>query len=322
MPLWKRYVDDTFTLVKKNKINDVLKKINSFHPYIKFTHEVEKDNQIAFLDVLLKKRSDKGIETTVYRKPTNNSIYIHWNAYGPKQWKTGTLAGIIRRAYDICSTDENRENELNFIFKVFTEINGYPKALVRSMLRKTKEMFEMNSTGEADDVSENVKEETEDAPLIFKVPFRGDKGERLLNKMSRRLDSDLPKNLKFRIVHTGTKISKFFNIKDKVDDKHLSNFIYHHDCQNKKCKDGDYIGETARRKTRRTKEHAGKDKSSHIFLHSTKTKHPRAREENFKVLATNYQDRRKRKLAEAMYIRDLKPSLNKQKDSFKLALFA
>ena len=124
------------------------------------------------------------------------------------------------------------------------------------------------------------------------------------------------------MFHTGTKISKFFNIKDKVDDKHLSNFIYHHDCQNKKCKDGDYIGETARRKTRRTKEHASKEKNSYIFQHSTKTKHPRAREENFKVLATNYQDRRKRKLAEAMYIRDLKPSLNKQKDSFKLALFA
>ena len=36
----------------------------------------------------------------------------------------------------------------------------------------------------------------------------------------------------------------------------------------------------------------------------------------------NYSDRRKRKLAEAMFIRDLKPTLNKQKESYKLALFA
>ena len=89
----------------------------------------------------------------------------------------------------------------------------------------------------------------------------------------------------------------------------------------KKCED-DYIGETARRKAIRTNEHAGKDKDSHIYQHSTKKKHPRAREENFKILARNYPDRRKRKLAEAMFIRDLKPSLNKKKDSFKLALFA
>ena len=40
------------------------------------------------------------------------------------------------------------------------------------------------------------------------------------------------------------------------------------------------------------------------------------------VLATNYSDRRKRKLAEAMFIRDLKPTLNKQKESNKLLLFA
>ena len=72
----------------------------------------------------------------------------------------------------------------------------------------------------------------------------------------------------------------------------------------------------------RTEEHGGKDKQSWIYKHSSKTKHPRAKYEDFEILATNYEDRRKRKLAEAMFIRDLKPSLNKQKESYKLALFA
>ena len=72
----------------------------------------------------------------------------------------------------------------------------------------------------------------------------------------------------------------------------------------------------------RTGEHGGKDKNSWIFKHSSKTKHPRAKDEDFEILATNYGDRRKRKLAEAMFIRDLKPSLNQKKESFKLALFA
>ena len=82
--------------------------------------------------------------------------------------------------------------------------------------------------------------------------------------------------------------------------------------KNKKCKEN-YVGETARRKVKRVEEHAGRDKNSHIFQHSNTTKHPRAKEENFEILATNYPNKRKRKLAEAMYIRDIKPTLNKQK---------
>ena len=43
-------------------------------------------------------------------------------------------------------------------------------------------------------------------------------------------------------------------------------------------------------------------------------KHPRAKDDDFEVLATNYQDRRRKKLAEAIHI-------NQQKESYKLALF-
>ena len=71
-----------------------------------------------------------------------------------------------------------------------------------------------------------------------------------------------------------------------------------------------------------TEMHAGTVKQSEILKHTQKTKHPRAKEEGFEILATNYPNRTKRKLAEAMFIRDLKPTLNRQKDSYKLHLFA
>ena len=71
-----------------------------------------------------------------------------------------------------------------------------------------------------------------------------------------------------------------------------------------------------------TQDKKDKDKNSHIFQHSSKTKHPRAKDEDFEILAVNYSNRRKRRLAEAMFIRDLKLTLNKQKESYKLNLFA
>ena len=136
MPTWKRYVDDTFALVKKGKRDEIIKKLNSFHSNIKFTHEVEKEGKIAFLDVLIKREESETVQTSVYRKPTNNSIYINWESYAPKQWKVGTLFGIIRRAYEICSSEEELSKELVQIEKVFTLTNGYPRSLMTSALKK------------------------------------------------------------------------------------------------------------------------------------------------------------------------------------------
>ena len=323
MPVWRRYVDDTFTFVKKNQIANVIDAINSFHPNIKFTHEIEKDGKIAFLDVLLMRKDTGNIETSVYRKPTNNSIYIHWNAYGPRQWKVGTLSGIIRRAYDICSTDESRTSELKFIADVFTQINGYPQYVVNSMLNKFEEKHKdsTNSSSNADTTTGDDDKKDSQSTLMLKLPFRGEKGETLIRSLNKTLKRNVP-DTEYRIVHTGTKLSRHFSLKDSIDKKHQSNFVYRHECQNKKCDLGDYVGETARRREKRCGEdHSGKDKNSHIFLHSKTTKHPRAKEKDFEVLASNYPNRRKRRLCEAMYIRDLKPKLNKKKDSYKLQLF-
>ena len=95
------------------------------------------------------------------RKPTNNSIYIHWNAYGPRQWKTGTLSGIVRRAYDICSTEDSRDLELKFISEVFTGINGFPHYVVNSILNKIKNERTKLSTGKLSHVDENYNENKE-----------------------------------------------------------------------------------------------------------------------------------------------------------------
>ena len=34
--LWHRYVDDTFTIIKKGKVEEVLERLNSFYDSIKF----------------------------------------------------------------------------------------------------------------------------------------------------------------------------------------------------------------------------------------------------------------------------------------------
>ena len=51
----KRYVDDTHSYVEPTKVEFVLNKLNNYHPNINFTFELERNNEINFLDVLIKK---------------------------------------------------------------------------------------------------------------------------------------------------------------------------------------------------------------------------------------------------------------------------
>ena len=76
---WKRYVDDTHAYVNSEKVDFILTKLNSYHPNIQFTFELEKNKQITFLDVLVKRMVTNQIETCVHRKETSTDLYIKWN---------------------------------------------------------------------------------------------------------------------------------------------------------------------------------------------------------------------------------------------------
>ena len=67
MCFWKRLVDDTLTFVKEESFNHVLQQLNSFHPNIQFTFQIESSGRIPFLDILII-RKKSGIETTVSLK--------------------------------------------------------------------------------------------------------------------------------------------------------------------------------------------------------------------------------------------------------------
>ena len=49
--LWKRYVDDTISIMRET-IAHVLTVLNNFHKNIEFSYQVEENGKIAFLDVL------------------------------------------------------------------------------------------------------------------------------------------------------------------------------------------------------------------------------------------------------------------------------
>ncbi len=64
---WRRYVDDVFAIVKRDRIQETLNWLNACDQHIKFKHEVEKDCCLPFLEIKII-RNDRAIEFDIYRK--------------------------------------------------------------------------------------------------------------------------------------------------------------------------------------------------------------------------------------------------------------
>ena len=69
--LWRRFVDDTFVIMKKGHKEEFLQHLNSVDKNIQFTSEEPgPEGALPFLDILIKPDQEGRLHTTVYRKPT------------------------------------------------------------------------------------------------------------------------------------------------------------------------------------------------------------------------------------------------------------
>ena len=70
--LWRRFVDDTFVIMKKCHREEFLTHLNSVDKNIQFTSEEPgPEGALPFLDILIKPDQEGRLNTTVYRKPTH-----------------------------------------------------------------------------------------------------------------------------------------------------------------------------------------------------------------------------------------------------------
>ena len=71
------FKDDTFLIWNgtKTEFDNFLKKINEYHPIIKFEYEVSQ-TEINFFDTTVIKVDNK-LRIKVYAKPTNRQSYLH-----------------------------------------------------------------------------------------------------------------------------------------------------------------------------------------------------------------------------------------------------
>ena len=123
---------DTFTFVLPTKIGYIANQFNSLDENIQFTFEMDKENKLAFLDVMVSRNTNETINT-VYCKPTNKDIHINWHSHSSLLWKRATANVLIQRASRICSDKKVLGEKLDIIKQNLCRINNYPRKFVQNI---------------------------------------------------------------------------------------------------------------------------------------------------------------------------------------------
>ena len=125
-----RFVDDGLLLVdNESKIEEIKQLLNSLHPKIKFTFEIEENQTMHFLDINLQ-RTERNFITSIYRKPCHPLLFHNWNSNIAIKYKIAVIRNLYNPALWICSNEIERNKECINI-RGHLQNSGYPIKLIK-----------------------------------------------------------------------------------------------------------------------------------------------------------------------------------------------
>ena len=116
-------MDDTFTILDRDRVDSFLQHLNSQQPTIRFTMETENGNKIAFLNAPVSREPDGRLTTSVYRKPTHTDQYLAYDSHHPQSVKRGIVKCLYDRAKRLVT---------KHLSSVLVS-NGYPSSFVQKI---------------------------------------------------------------------------------------------------------------------------------------------------------------------------------------------
>ena len=148
---WKRYVDDTYTVLKKDQAETFTEYLDMIDDDIKWMTEGEIHQEVkvqdiekkverclAFLDTLSVINKDSTICTREFRKETHTDQYLNFYSNHPMEHKQGVVRTLTHRAWSIVSDLGERKKELEHVREALG-YNSYPAWMVAETREEIKE---------------------------------------------------------------------------------------------------------------------------------------------------------------------------------------
>ena len=111
---------------------DFLNTLNHAYPSVSFTTEIEKDGMLPFLGTQLLNHAPQ-IETTVYVKPTNTGLLVHYQSHVDNRHKQNLLTTMLGHAYHLFSSWPYFSEECERLKSLFSRLD-YPHHLNNSTI--------------------------------------------------------------------------------------------------------------------------------------------------------------------------------------------
>ena len=128
---YRRYVDETLTVITAGQFVNTL---NSAHPSVKFTMEIEREGSLPFLGTELLNRAPK-IESKVYIKRTITGLLLLFQSHVGIKYKRSLVNTMVDRAYRLSSNWLFFSEECDRLRGDFRNLN-YLKPLVETTIKR------------------------------------------------------------------------------------------------------------------------------------------------------------------------------------------
>ena len=234
---WYRYVDDIFAIFEgtTNDLTAFLLFLNSVHPRIRFTCEMEKDRELPFLDVNIRRNINNSLYFSIYRKDTCTDHLIPADSTHPWEHKLSSFRSLFNRLFSIPLSVNEFQKEIDTIRTIGIK-NGYEEKTIYSIYKKVESSYITKNLTKLDSKP--------DKPLkYFKLHYLPSISYRLRNALKH-------KSIKISLCTTNTLSSLLPSHKQKYE-RSSDSGVY---CLTCEC-GHKYIGRTFRSISVRVKEH-------------------------------------------------------------------
>lgn len=223
-------MDDLFVIMPADAIVRCIDALNGINSMIQFTHDIEKDSQLPYLDVLVIHAPDGSLSFKWYSKPTSSNRVLNFLSNHPFQHKLNVVDNLIKRIFGLSSQMYHHEN--GKLVKTMLIKNGYPLSLIRRRLKNPQTDVQY-------------------------IEYRGIRYEPSCSvNISRAICGDVD-NLRagFKPVKTVRKV--FSNVKQRTELLELANVVYNIPCLGDGIKPCalSYVGQTKNKLGERTDTH-------------------------------------------------------------------
>ena len=277
--------------------------LNDLHPSISFTMELPTENKLPLLGMVLKKDS-QNITTSVYVKPTNTGLLLHYNSHFDNRYKS-LIITMLDRAFKLSSNWSLFHEECIRLKTLFLQL-AYPEHLIHSMISNVITSKQTPAP---------PRKSTPDLQSVRLVlPFKEQKSADSVRKQLKDLGKLL--NIDLCPVFISQKVGE--DLKHKENKPALINeqsVVYKFECG--WC-DASFVAYTRQHLYQRINEHK---RCGSIFNHSQSHHPSRTITSNMFYILKKCSGKFDCLLYEMFLILEHKPCLNIQSDSIKAKLF-